>query len=272
MQTVRACCEWRGRVSPTWPPTASSTRRAVTPPSSTCPRGPHSRTSSRPSTPGSARGRRRPRPRTPIRVTALLTAMRHAAKSTEIAELAVRYRDQGVAGFDIAGAEAGFPPTRHLDAFEYLRRENVHFTIHAGEAFGLPASGRRSSGAGPTGSATACGSSTTSPSTGHPSPVGRGRTTPPPDTLTSTGCTSVASRHTCGQAHPPGDVSQQQPPDRCRDRAAPDLAARAAAFPGHPQHRQPADERHLDVARRRPCCATTPAGRSRTCAGSPSTR
>jgi adenosine deaminase len=41
-------------------------------------------------------------------------------------------------GFDIAGAEAGFPPTRHLDAFEYLRRENAHFTIHAGEAFGLP--------------------------------------------------------------------------------------------------------------------------------------
>ena len=73
-----------------------------------------------------------------IRVTALLTAMRHAAKSTEIAELAVRYRDEGVAGFDIAGAEAGFPPTRHLDAFEYLRRENAHFTIHAGEAFGLP--------------------------------------------------------------------------------------------------------------------------------------
>ncbi len=48
------------------------------------------------------------------------------------------YRDRGVVGFDIAGAEAGFPPTRHLDAFEYLRRENFHFTIHAGEAFGLP--------------------------------------------------------------------------------------------------------------------------------------
>jgi adenosine deaminase len=74
----------------------------------------------------------------PIRVTALLTAMRHAAKSTEIAELAIRYRDEGVSGFDIAGAEAGYPPTRHLDAFEYLRRENFHFTIHAGEAFGLP--------------------------------------------------------------------------------------------------------------------------------------
>jgi len=73
-----------------------------------------------------------------IRVTSLLTAMRHAARSTAIAELAVRYRDDGVGGFDIAGAEAGFPPTRHLDAFEYLRRENAHFTIHAGEGFGLP--------------------------------------------------------------------------------------------------------------------------------------
>ncbi|GAA6526416.1 adenosine deaminase [Intrasporangium sp. DVR] len=73
-----------------------------------------------------------------IRVMVLLTAMRQAAMSTEIARLAVRYRDEGVAGFDIAGAEAGYPPTRHLDAFEYLRRENAHFTIHAGEGFGLP--------------------------------------------------------------------------------------------------------------------------------------
>ncbi|MFF2374231.1 adenosine deaminase [Streptomyces xiamenensis] len=73
-----------------------------------------------------------------IRTAALLTAMRHAARAFEIAELANRYRDRGVAGFDIAGAEAGFPPTRHLDAFEYLKRENNHFTIHAGEAFGLP--------------------------------------------------------------------------------------------------------------------------------------
>ncbi len=73
-----------------------------------------------------------------IRVRALLTAMRHAARSSEIATLAVAYRDHEVAGFDIAGAEAGFPPTRHLDAFEYLQRENAHFTIHAGEGFGLP--------------------------------------------------------------------------------------------------------------------------------------
>jgi len=75
---------------------------------------------------------------TGIRIGTLLTAMRHAARSQEIAELAVRFRDVGVVGFDIAGAEAGYPPTRHLDAFEYLQRENFHFTIHAGEGFGLP--------------------------------------------------------------------------------------------------------------------------------------
>jgi adenosine deaminase len=74
----------------------------------------------------------------PIRIGVLLTSIRTASHSRRIAELAVEYRDSGVVGFDIAGAEAGFPPTRHLDAFEYLRRENAHFTIHAGEAFGLP--------------------------------------------------------------------------------------------------------------------------------------
>jgi adenosine deaminase len=75
---------------------------------------------------------------TPIRVGALLTAMRHAARSREIAELAERHRERGVVGFDIAGAEAGYPPSRHLDAFDYLHRANMHVTIHAGEAFGLP--------------------------------------------------------------------------------------------------------------------------------------
>ncbi|BDB40810.1 adenosine deaminase [Mycobacterium kiyosense] len=73
-----------------------------------------------------------------IKVRCLVTAMRHAAMSREIAELAIRFRDKGVVGFDIAGAEAGYPPTRHLDAFEYMRENNARFTIHAGEAFGLP--------------------------------------------------------------------------------------------------------------------------------------
>jgi adenosine deaminase len=63
---------------------------------------------------------------------------RTAARSHEIAELAVKFRDKGVVGFDIAGAEAGYPPTRHLDAFQFIQRSNFHTTIHAGEAFGLP--------------------------------------------------------------------------------------------------------------------------------------
>ena len=75
---------------------------------------------------------------TGIRIGTILTAMRTAARSLEIAELAVRWRDRGVVGFDIAGAEAGYPPTRHLDAFEHVRRENFHLTIHAGEGFGVP--------------------------------------------------------------------------------------------------------------------------------------
>jgi adenosine deaminase len=75
---------------------------------------------------------------TDLTIYAICSAMRTAALSRDIAELAVANRDRGVVGFDIAGAEAGFPPSRHLDAFQYVMRENFHSTVHAGEAFGLP--------------------------------------------------------------------------------------------------------------------------------------
>ena len=74
----------------------------------------------------------------PIVMRSIVTAMRQAARSVEVAECAVRHRDDGVVGFDVAGPEKGYPPTRYLDAFDYLRRENCHITIHAGESFGLP--------------------------------------------------------------------------------------------------------------------------------------
>jgi adenosine deaminase len=74
----------------------------------------------------------------PIAIRAIVTAMRQLARSAEIAELSIRYRDAGVVGFDIAGPEAGFPPSRHLDAFQLIHHANFHVTIHAGEAFGLP--------------------------------------------------------------------------------------------------------------------------------------
>ena len=83
-------------------------------------------------------GYRRGSADTDLTIYAIASAMRTAARSLEIAEVAVRYRDAGVVGFDIAGAEAGYPPSRHLDAFQYVNRENFHSTIHAGEAFGLP--------------------------------------------------------------------------------------------------------------------------------------
>jgi adenosine deaminase len=72
-----------------------------------------------------------------IRVGQLVTAMRHADRGLEIAELAVRHRDRGVVGFDIAGAEAGFPPSRQRVAFDYLASEFFPVTVHAGEADGL---------------------------------------------------------------------------------------------------------------------------------------
>ncbi|MEK7662908.1 MAG: adenosine deaminase, partial [Actinomycetota bacterium] len=68
----------------------------------------------------------------------LITAMRHADRSLEIAQLAVRHRDNGVVGFDIAGAELGFPASLHKEAFDYLASEYFPVTIHAGEADGLP--------------------------------------------------------------------------------------------------------------------------------------
>ncbi|OGO55095.1 MAG: adenosine deaminase [Chloroflexi bacterium RBG_16_70_13] len=73
-----------------------------------------------------------------ITMKVLVTAMRQAARSVEVAEAAIRWRDAGVVGFDIAGPEAGYRPTRHLEAFDRIRHENFHITIHAGESFGLP--------------------------------------------------------------------------------------------------------------------------------------
>ncbi len=73
-----------------------------------------------------------------ITIRVLCSAMRQQASSLEIAELALRHRDRGVCGFDIAGPEAGHPPSRHLDAFSRVMRDDFHITIHAGEAFGLP--------------------------------------------------------------------------------------------------------------------------------------
>lgn len=72
-----------------------------------------------------------------IRVGTILTAMRHADRGDEIAALSLTNRDRGVVGFDIAGAEEGFPPSRLASAFATLRDADFPVTIHAGEAAGL---------------------------------------------------------------------------------------------------------------------------------------
>ncbi len=67
----------------------------------------------------------------------LISAMRQADNGLEIAELALRHRGQGAAGFDIAGPEAGFPPSRLTEAFDLLASAFFPVTVHAGEADGV---------------------------------------------------------------------------------------------------------------------------------------
>lgn len=69
-----------------------------------------------------------------ITVRFITCAMRHTNRSLEVAQATLKYRDQGVVGFDIAGPEAGFPAKNHKEAFDLLYNEGFPFTIHAGEA------------------------------------------------------------------------------------------------------------------------------------------
>ncbi len=66
----------------------------------------------------------------------ILCGMRNMKNTLEIAELAVNFRNKGVVGFDLAGEEGGFPPKKHIEAFQFIQRANFNITIHAGEAFG----------------------------------------------------------------------------------------------------------------------------------------
>ncbi|MGJ8725175.1 MAG: adenosine deaminase [Roseibacillus sp.] len=66
----------------------------------------------------------------------IVCAMRNFKDSEEMAELAIKWRDEGVVGFDLAGEEAGYPPKDHIPAFQAVQRANFAITIHAGEAFG----------------------------------------------------------------------------------------------------------------------------------------
>lgn len=70
----------------------------------------------------------------------ILCAMRHldVAESERVAALAVRYREIGVVGFDLAGAELGHPPADHASALRVALDGGVALTLHAGEADAAP--------------------------------------------------------------------------------------------------------------------------------------
>lgn len=72
-----------------------------------------------------------------IAVGQLVSAMRQADNADEIVELALRHRDSGVVGFDIAGPEVGFPASKFTPAFTRLAEQMLPATVHAGEADGI---------------------------------------------------------------------------------------------------------------------------------------
>lgn len=76
-----------------------------------------------------------------IRVGTLLSAMRQADRAQEVAAVALAHREDGVVGFDIAGPEEGFPPSRHAAAFQALADAHLPTTVHAGEGSGLASIG-----------------------------------------------------------------------------------------------------------------------------------
>lgn len=73
----------------------------------------------------------------PIRVLAILCAMRHLDRWQEVADLAIANRGSGVVAFDLAGPEEGFPASRFPEVFDTLRAAHLPCTLHAGEAAGL---------------------------------------------------------------------------------------------------------------------------------------
>ena len=56
--------------------------------------------------------------------------------SLELAKLSIKYKNNGIVGFDLAGAEKNFPAKDHKIAFQYILENNINTTLHAGEAFG----------------------------------------------------------------------------------------------------------------------------------------
>jgi adenosine deaminase len=73
-----------------------------------------------------------------IKIGIILCSIRHTTPEQSLisAELAVAYKNRGVIGFDLAGAERNFPAKDHKDAFFLIVNNNINTTVHAGEAYG----------------------------------------------------------------------------------------------------------------------------------------
>ncbi len=86
----------------------------------------------------SLQGLRRAEEEAGIVTGVIVCAIRTLPPSTSVAlaELAVAYRERGVCGFDLAGAEKGYPAGDHVEAFRIAREGGLGITIHAGEAAG----------------------------------------------------------------------------------------------------------------------------------------
>jgi adenosine deaminase len=76
--------------------------------------------------------------RYPIRTGVILCGIRHIAPelSIELADLTVAFKNKGVVGFDLAGAEEDFPAEAHAEAFSRVLASNINCTLHAGEGYG----------------------------------------------------------------------------------------------------------------------------------------
>jgi adenosine deaminase len=86
------------------------------------------------------RGLRQAEAQTGIRGGVIVCALRSLdpSHSLEMARLAVDFKNHGVVALDLAGREAGHPPSEHLEAFLFAAKANLAVTIHAGEAYGPP--------------------------------------------------------------------------------------------------------------------------------------
>lgn len=84
------------------------------------------------------KGKKRAEKNLDIKIGIIICSLRHTSPEDSLiaAELTVAYKNRGVVGFDLAGAEKDFPAKDHKDAFYLIINNNINTTVHAGEAYG----------------------------------------------------------------------------------------------------------------------------------------